>query len=31
MTFTFFSTSSMKALALWSSRSLIPNFGKGTF
>jgi hypothetical protein len=31
MMFTLFSTSFMKASALWSSRSLIPNFGKGTF
>jgi hypothetical protein len=27
---TFFSTSSMKASALWPSLSLVPNFGKGT-
>jgi hypothetical protein len=31
MTFTLFSTSSMKSSALWPSQSLIPNFGKGTF
>jgi hypothetical protein len=28
--FTFFSTSTMKASTLWPSRSLMPNFGKGT-
>jgi hypothetical protein len=31
MMFTLFSTFFMKASALWSSGSLIPNFGKGTF
>jgi hypothetical protein len=29
MRFTLFSTSTMKALALWPSRSLMPNFWKG--